>query len=342
MVSAASLKGRAPDRFWDLPGIYRYYMVGLANRRLIPESVEARLFSLDAKSSRFHFSRYEGENPRMFMSDRIKRINATLDDHIRVWSSIPSFAPLAGILQNDREILAEELLTLTARGVPKGRDGLDALRLYLLGYALERVTGRITSEHFTLFRDWETVQVILEDSFGVISEADWDEVVIPHQNEALRIIIQCLFGKGKPADQKDVLCFLHLFSREKANLPTDQDRTMRLRSMIWFVYLAIEIVESERIVCLKGLEYFRNKFRALLDHAIGGTIINEESRLPGYEGGKWESTLFGWLQGEDRKQFVEKLKRQFNMDNRVEHANRCLLAEHRKCVLGQVLTFFCK
>ena len=278
----------------------------------------------------------------MFMSDRISRINAAIDNHIHVWSSIPSFVPLARILQNDREILVEKLLTMTPRGVAKGRDGGDAVRLFLLGYALERMKGRITSEHFTIFRDVETVQVILEDSFGVISEADYDEVLIPHQNEALKIIIRCLFRRVKPADEKDVLCFLHLFSREKANLPVDQDRTMRVRSMIWFVYLAIEIVKYEPLACLKGFEYFRNKFRDLLDRTIEGAVINEDSRLPGYEGGKWESTLFGWLQGEDRMQFVEKLKRQFNVENRIEHANRCLLAEHRKCVLEQVLAFFCK
>jgi hypothetical protein len=278
----------------------------------------------------------------MFRSDRISRINAAIDNHIHVWSSIPSFVPLARILQNDREILVEKLLTMTPRGVAKGRDGGDAVRLFLLGYALERMTGRITSEHFTIFRDVETVQVILEDSFGVISEADYDEVLIPHQNEALKIIIRCLFRRVKPADEKDVLCFLHLFSREKANLPVDQDRTMRVRSMIWFVYLAIEIVKYEPLACLKGFEYFRNKFRDLLDRTIEGAVINEDSRLPGYEGGKWESTLFGWLQGEDRMQFVEKLKRQFNVENRIEHANRCLLAEHRKCVLEQVLAFFCK
>ncbi|HIJ69158.1 MAG TPA: hypothetical protein HPP57_06620, partial [Deltaproteobacteria bacterium] len=95
----------------------------------------------------------------MFMSDRISRINAAIDNHIHVWSSIPSFVPLARILQNDREILVEKLLTMTPRGVAKGRDGGDAVRLFLLGYALERMTGRITSEHFTIFRDVETVQV---------------------------------------------------------------------------------------------------------------------------------------------------------------------------------------
>ena len=131
----------------------------------------------------------------MFMSDRINRINAIIDNHIHVWSSVPSFAPLARVLQNDRDILVEKLLTLTARGVPKGQDGRDAVRQFLLSYALERTAGGITSEHFTIFRDAETVQVILEDSFGVISEAEWDEVLIPHQIEALKIIIQCLFRK---------------------------------------------------------------------------------------------------------------------------------------------------
>ncbi|SPF42652.1 conserved hypothetical protein [Syntrophobacter sp. SbD1] len=278
----------------------------------------------------------------MFMSDRINRLNATIDNYIYVWSSIPSFVPLAEVLQNDRQILVEKLLTLTAKDVPKGRDGRDAVRLYLLGHALERIAGRITSEHFTIFRDQETVQVILEDSFGFIMERDRDDILIPHQNEALKILIQCLFRKVKPADQKDVLCFLQLFSREKANLHTDQDRTMRLRSMIWFIYLAIEIINAEQIACIKGCEYFRNKLRELLESSIRGTIIDEESRFPGFEGGKWESTLFGWLQGEDRRQFVEKLKRQFNMDNRNDHANRCLLADHRKCVLEQVLTLFCR
>ena len=282
------------------------------------------------------------ENLPMFMYDQTDWVNATIDNHIHVWSSIPSFAPLAEILQNDREILVEKLLTLTDRRVPKGQDTHDAVRQFLLGYAIERTAGGITSEHFTIFRDAETVQVILEDSLGVISEADCDEVLIPHQNEALKIIIRCLFRRVKPADEKDVLSFLHLFSREKANLPTDQDRTMRFRSLIWFIYLAMEIVKSERIVCLKGLEFFRNKFADLLDRTIEGTIIDEDSRLPGYEGGKWETTLFGWLQGEDRRQFVEKLKRQFNMENRIEHANRCLLAGHGKCVFEQVLAFFCK
>ena len=278
----------------------------------------------------------------MSMSNHINRINATIDNHIHVWSSVPSLAPMAEILMNYRDILAEKLLDLTKRGVPKGGNEHDAVRLFLLNFALERMAGQITPEHFTIFRDVETVEVILEDSYGVQCQVDRDDILIPHQNEALKILIQCLFHRAKAADEKDLLCFLHMFSREKPEMRPDQDRTMRLRSMIWFIYLAIEIVKTEPALCSKGLEHLRNKFMELLDRTIDGTIINEESRIPGFEEGKWEKTLFGWLQGEDRREFAEKLKRQFNMENSIDHVNRCLLAEHRRSILEQVMVLFCK
>ncbi|MDR3555939.1 MAG: hypothetical protein P4L55_14370 [Syntrophobacteraceae bacterium] len=277
----------------------------------------------------------------MSMPNRISRINTTIDNHIFAWSSIPSFAPMAEILRNSRDILVEKLLDLTERGVPEGANARDAVRLFLINFALERMAGEITSEHFTIFRDTETVEVILEDSYGIQCRADRDDILIPHQNEALKILIQCLFHRVKAADEKDILCFLHMFSRATPPARQDQDRTMRLRSMIWFIYLAIEIVKTERAVCSKGLEYFRNKFRELLDRTIEGTIIDEESRRPGFEDGRWEKTLFGWLQGEDRREFAIKLRRQFNMENRLEHVNRCLLADHRRCILVQVMAMFC-
>jgi hypothetical protein len=277
------------------------------------------------------------------MSHRLNLINAVLDNHIHVWASMPAFAGLAQVLEDDRTLLEKQLLSLTDQELDKARDGRDALRLFLLRYALERSAGGIRSEHFTIFREEETVQVILEDSYGVKPGAEFDDIPIPYQNEALKILAQCLFRKAKPVDTKDVACYLHLFSGQKKRhtLP-DQDRTMRFRSMVWYIYLAIDIILYDLSVCLKGFEYFKNKFRDLLDRAIDGTIINEESRMPGYEGGKWERTLFGWLQGEDRKPFLQKLKRQFNLENRVEHANRCLLSDHRKCVLMQVMALFCK
>ncbi len=276
------------------------------------------------------------------MSNRISRIDTTIDNHIYVWSTIPSFAPMAEILRNSREILVKKLRDLTERQGTKGSCAQDAVRLFLINFALERMAGEITPEHFTIFRDTETVEVILEDSYGIQCRADRDDILIPHQNEALKILIQCLFHRAKAADEKDILSFLHMFSIKKPEVRPDQDRTMRLRSMIWFIYLAVEIVKTEQAVCSKGLEYFRNKFRELLDHTIDGTIIDEESRFPGFEEGRWEKTLFGWLQGEDRREFAIKLRRQFNMENRLEHVNRCLLADHRRCILVQVMALFCK
>lgn len=276
------------------------------------------------------------------MRDRRDRIDAALDNHIHVWSTIPALAPLAQVLEDDRGLLENQIPALIEEEIAKGRDGRNAVRLFLLRYALERSASAIQTEHFTIFREEETVQVILEDSYGVESGAELDSVPIPHQSEALKILVCCLFRKTKSADTKDVICYLNLFCRQKTPMPPDQDRSMRFRSMVWYIYLAIDIVLAEHLVCLRGLEYFKDKFRDLLDRTIDGAIINEESRMPGYEGGKWERTLFGWLQGEDRKGFLQKLKRQFNLENRTAHANRCLLSDHRKCVLMQVMTLFCK
>jgi hypothetical protein len=246
------------------------------------------------------------------------------------------------VLKRDRHILVEQLLSETVHDLTGSHDSRDAMRLYLLRYALERSADGIQAEHFIIFREDETVQVILEDSYGVKPGAEMDQVPIPHQSEALKILVRCLFRKAKSTVPKDVTCYLHLFCPGKAPTHPDQDRTMRFRSLIWYIYLAIDIVLSERQVCLRGLEFFKHKFRDLLDRTIEGSIINEDSRAPGYEGGKWETTLFGWLQGEDRKSFLQKLKRQFNLENRIEHANRCLLTDHRRCALTQILSLFCK
>ena len=180
----------------------------------------------------------------MFLSGQETRINTIIDNHIHVWSAMPSFAPLAQVLREDRHILARKLVPLTERSLPQDQTGRDAVRLFLLRYALERSAGAICADHFTLFREEETVQAILEDSYEVVPGAEFDQILIPHQNEALKIIVQCFFHKVKPADQKDVICYLHLFGRKKEKSNPDQDRTMRFRSMVWYVYLAIDIVLS--------------------------------------------------------------------------------------------------
>lgn len=275
------------------------------------------------------------------MRNSIGRACEIIDNHIRVWARNPSLASLSRVIKNDREKLVLRISSLIP---PDGQNPacLDGIRCLLVRHALERLNDGIHPKHFVLFKEVETVQVVLEDSFGVRPGPESDEILIPHQRQALTIMIECLFRRhSKPADAKDVTAFMHLFAGTGAGARPDQDRLMRFKSMVWLIYLAIDVIVIERSICLKGFEYFRNKFRELLDCTLAGAIIDEDSRAPGFDGGRWEESLFGWLQGEDRKPFVVKLKRQFNLENRIEHANRFLLAEHRKCVFEQVMALFC-
>ncbi len=273
----------------------------------------------------------------MASSEQTFRIEEIIDNHIHVWTGTTSFAPLAEVLTSDREILVENFHCPAGAGITTG----DAIRSYLLCYALERVRVSIRPNHFILFKEAETVQAVLEDSFGVDPGIDEDRIIVPYQHEALVIMVKSIFGRRSwPAVSKDIAPFMQLFSRDGTKAKPDQDRIMRYKTLVWLVYLVIDMVRNDLGLCESGIEVAVKKFRSLFDHVIKGDIIDEDSRRPGFEGGKWENTLFGWLQGEDSKSFVLKLKRQFNFENKMEHANRYLLAEHRKCVFEEVLSLF--
>ncbi|MCE5336057.1 MAG: hypothetical protein LLG06_15860 [Desulfobacteraceae bacterium] len=276
----------------------------------------------------------------MFLPERTDIVESILDNCLQVWSVTPSFAPLAEVIQRDSQAIRAQIQS--SQATPRASSNPDRIRALIVQYAVEHAALPIGWRHFNLFREAETVQVILEDTFGVRPGMEEDEILIPHQDSALLIIVKCLFAKHRKSDDgSGINAFLQILcNASDADRPA-QDRTMRIKTMIWFVYLVIEIVTVERHVCLRGLEYLRIKFRRLLDCVVEGTIIDEGSRKPGFENGMWEESLFGWLQGEDRKRFVLKLRRQFNLENNPEHANRCLLAEHRRCVFEQVLEKFC-
>lgn len=267
---------------------------------------------------------------------------ATIENHILAWSACASYVPLAEVLRRDKEIISLKLSRLLAGETKKASPRADAIRAFLAGYALEQAGFGIEPGHFVLFKEYETVEVVLEDSFGIQPGSDRDEIIVPHRDKALSIIVTCLFGKRSgPGEYKEIAAIMQLFSRKSTPASGDQDRVMRYKSMVWMVYLAISLVSVDPGTCIKGVEYLGGRFRELLDRAIAGELIDEDSRRPGFDGGRWENSLFGWLQGDDRRPFLLKLKRQFNLENRLEHANRRLLAEHRKCIFEQVLTRFC-
>jgi hypothetical protein len=265
-----------------------------------------------------------------------------LNSSVRLWMQIPAFAPLSDILKEDRQILEFQLSHLPA---PRGHETqLDMARAFILQYALLNLDARLDIRHFVLFKEFETIQVILEDCFGVRPGIEHDSVTVPYQKEAISIVVEGLFGGGsRYIDHQDLVCFFRFCFKDDGTGPSDLDRVIRYKSMFWFAYLLIDLVGTDHMnVCSRGLAYLKSKFIELLDRAIDGTIINEDScRSFGYEGGRWDTTLFGWLQGDDRKGLALKLRRQFNMDNNSEHANRCLLAEQRKRMFKKSLSIFC-
>ncbi|MFP5214081.1 MAG: hypothetical protein ACLGPL_11960, partial [Acidobacteriota bacterium] len=206
----------------------------------------------------------------------------------------------------------------------------------------ERVDVDLQSEHFVMFKETETVQIVLEDAFGVEPGSDSDRVALPHREEAGRMIVRCLFGvRERALDIEEIIDFFQLFSRS-ARKP-EHERTMRYKTMAWFAYMLIDLIKIDRQrVCHNGAAYFKATFKELLDRAIEGRIISEDVLERDFEGGRWNGTLFGWLQGEDRKAFAERLKKQFNLENRARHANRLLLAVHRDCIYRQAVDLFCR
>src|SRR5512140_1733012 len=143
----------------------------------------------------------------MLLPDRLQ-VREKLDNHIRVWSATPSFLPLAEIISADKEILVDRLIEITAQSESRG----DKIRMFLIDYALGRLATGINSGHFTLFMDSETVEIILEDSYGIQPGEESDQILIPHQEKAIKIIVKCFFRKSStPADELDIACFLHIF-----------------------------------------------------------------------------------------------------------------------------------
>jgi hypothetical protein len=144
--------------------------------------------------------------------------------------------------------------------------------------------------------------------------------------------------------EKDVVSFTTFFFEggDRTGLLA-QDKSIRYRSMIWFAYLLIDMfrIEPERL-CKRSATTAKMRMKELLDTAAEGKIIAEgRSSAHGFEEGKWVDTLFGWLQGDENRLFLVKLRKQFNLDNRVAHGNRLLLAKHRDCMYKQAVALFC-
>lgn len=268
-----------------------------------------------------------------------------IDQHIDVWGRRPSFRALAEVAEENRAFLSSRISEIFKRRRKSYRAKADEARDFLVRYVIERVRAGIEVRHFTLFKEYETVEVVLEDAFGVDPGPDSDRVIIPYQAEAVTMIARCLFPKRiKAPEARDIAVFMQMFCDPDEKPPVDQDKQMRVKTMVWLAYLLIDLVKTDRQnVCFHGTVYLRESLKNLLVRAVDGKIINEDSEhsRDNYEEGRWDGTLYGWLQGEDRKPFLEKLLRQFNLENRSDHVNRFLLAGQRECMYRQTMALFC-
>jgi len=280
------------------------------------------------------------------MHDWDEEASLLVKNHLHVWMRIPHLKPLASVIRKAEGVLIASVARILGSERRNRRDRADEARSHIVQYALEHAGIELKTVHFILFKEVETVQVILEDAFGVEARVEGDLVTPPFQEEVARMIVRCLFQqRSRPIRVEEIASFLRMFSNGGNGAEADQDRIMRYKSMVWFAYLLIDLIRTDREKVLReGSGYLKRKLKDLMDKVLEGKIISEEYASPryDYEGGKWDGTLFGWLQGEDRKPFVERLAKQFNLDNKVEHGSRLLLASHRECLYRQAMELFCR
>ncbi len=263
-----------------------------------------------------------------------------ITDIAEVWTDHHHLKQLAVILKNNKKILVEQVSSIFEQKKKSDKKKLNEARSFLLRYALTRVNPEFREEHFVFFKYREIVEEILEDFFGVeeCRISDWSDpqyyeqpisVIFKDRGKIAKTITMCLELKN----DDDIITFLKFFSGD-SNAIEKSDKTLRYRSMLWFAFLLTDLIRTDKEACEKGANYIKARLEELLDAAAEGKIVNEKSETGkgDYDGGMWEKSIFSYLQGEDRKPIAERLITQFNFDNEREHANRRLLAEHKRCM----------
>ncbi len=263
-----------------------------------------------------------------------------VENHIDAWVQNPELKQLAAALKKRKEeIVGQVAEILERKDLRRDRRG-DRARAFLLQCLPGSVKLHLELDHLVIHKMLRTVELILEGAFGISLERDATEVQFPYEEEVSAMVCRCILHLR----ERDVITFMALFLEgpERAG-DLDQDKSMRYRSMIWFAYILIDMirVDPERM-CSRNATYAKTRMRELLDKAMEAKIIAEgSSSTHGFEEGKWSDTFFGWMQGDENRPFLIKLRKQFNLDNKVAHGNRMLLAKHRNCMVKQAVQLFC-
>ena len=202
---------------------------------------------------------------------------------------------------------------------------------------------KISIEHFVLFNDLETTQIILEDSFAL---EFYDESIniyknvykinFPYQNEVIEIMFKCCLSR-----KNDIISLQKFLLNELYE--TSIYTQIRYKAMIWFIYLVIEIVNRVEIDRIgRGVHYIKTKFKELLIAAIEDKLISIEEFEKSYDDGLWDGTMFVYLQGADRRKFAKRLFETFNFNNSNRVRYKTLLSTDRNCIYKEVYKTFMK
>jgi hypothetical protein len=264
---------------------------------------------------------------------------------IHAWMEVHDFQPLVRAARANFNSLVGKVERIIAFRKNDREKIYDKARSVVIQTALGQLKVTLTDAHFVIFRQDETVGFILEEAFGAELGKHTDKILIPDQPRVVGIIATCLFSKrDRPVDTDEVTVFLHMFCSPGKEV--DRDTSLRYKSMIWFVYLLREIIRCDGAKVCGGENspaYLVKRLRILFNLAREGKIINTDPMVPkpDYDRGKWNGTLFGWMQGDESRPLLDRLWKQFNLDGSRKNVNRLLLPKHRNCLSRQALATFC-
>ena len=258
-----------------------------------------------------------------------------IDNCTTVWAQIPGFDPLVRIVREDRQLIALRISELFEKKTHGSK--LDAARSLILDYAAQK-ESQIADFLQALLKEPKTVLDGSGETLAAQPEISRDKIYVPCAAEVMRIVITGLFGENRTRDLPAFLVLFREYDREAAL----HEKSTRFKSMVWFACLLADLVRTESEDEHKaGVKTIEEKLEKLLDRGIEGTIIDgDRSRSNDYEGGKWNNTLFGWLQSQNREGLAAKLKELFNFGDCPDNANRLLLAEHRRRMIVEGLRIF--
>jgi hypothetical protein len=263
-----------------------------------------------------------------------------IESIIEGWQSNPMMTSASRLLEKNKLALEKDVKIIFKHKTMSERNKKNKARNFLIQYVAKNTSLNFDIDQLVVAGDKMTVEVILEDAFGV-DTVDNDIIIFPNQDEVTSIIAQCLFDKTTIKDS-DIDAYLNFFIMGNiSDVPVNQ--SLRFKTILWLLFLVIEIIQNDARACEKGLTHIQQKLETLLNDVLENKVVKENDSFgPDYDAGLWNKSLFAFLQGGvRRKRLVNMLLEHFNFKNDSNHQTRCLLTKHRKCIYERVLDIFC-